>query len=536
METGTIGDIDPESIGLYSPSEGGLGAALWKGTPRDLVTQLLPALNLPTYSPLLNNLAQRFLLTTADVPAGKVAGGPSLTSMRVNRLVELGDAKDAWKLIALSKPDLVDEITLRQTAEAGLLSTESTNICSRLPEIIKSYKSPEWQKLLVVCQLMAKDTKAAQLTLDMLHTQNVQDETFFFIAERNIIAANKQLPRQLTPLKPLTLALIKLSDLPLPGEVFAHPDAALIPFLINMKAKDDNARLALADRAAERGLINAGQLEEVYASIAFTPAVLSNAFDSKETGSRLHALLYQAAIQDKTAPKHITLAVKFVETASPAGLNGAQGEVLEDMAGIVPATDENNASSAALARIYIASNKPQSALEWLKQAKHAAVGMPAVAASLKDVWPLAVLSGLELDSDYPQDLSKWLDTTLKPFDPKDNNHADRDIAASLLLLFDADGFAVPEDAWARVLSAPATERHTVPSAALLERLRAASNVGKRGEVVLFSLLLGGANADDPSFLATLDIIRALRLTGLTADAAALARETAARILAPPAKP
>ena len=243
VEVGTLSDISPESIGLFSTKEGGLGAAMWKGTSRSLVEHLLPVLDLPSFSPTLNNLAQRFLLTTADVPAGKPGNEPSLISLRVSDLIMLGDAKNAWKLVELAKPEQIDDVTLRKVIEAALVNSESANACAKLPDIIKNRSKTDWQEPLLVCQLMAKDTKAAQLTLDLMHTQNAKNDKLLYIAEHNIMGGAAELPRQLAPLKPLTLALLQLADLPLRGEVYAHPDTVVIPTLLTLKTKDDNARL-----------------------------------------------------------------------------------------------------------------------------------------------------------------------------------------------------------------------------------------------------------------------------------------------------
>src|SRR6185437_10711 len=67
VESTTLQNIDPEAIGLLAPEDGGLGASMWKGTSRELVERLLPALTLPTDAAALNELAERFLLTTANV-------------------------------------------------------------------------------------------------------------------------------------------------------------------------------------------------------------------------------------------------------------------------------------------------------------------------------------------------------------------------------------------------------------------------------------------------------------------------------------
>lgn len=282
--------------------------------------------------------------------------------------------------------------------------------------------------------------------------------------------------------------------------------------------------------------MTAAELEAVYGSIVFKPEVIANAVNSTEAGSRLHALLYQAAIQEKAPEKRIALSVKFLQSMTTAGLNGVEAQVLGDMIGTVQAAESYNSVSASVARIYLMAGNSQAADEWLKQAQQASASMPSVAIELQDYWPLVVLSGLSTDSDYIQTFGKWLDAMLKTPDPKNDNRAQREQAGSILLLFDAAGFAVPEEDWAKVITLPVTEKHTVPSAVLLERLQAASNTGRRGETVLYSLLLCGGNVDEPSFLATLAVIRALRLTGLTADASMLARETAALILASSGKP
>ena len=537
IESNPINSIDPESVGLLGPAEGGLGAAMWKGTPRSLVERLLPSVTLPLLSPTLNRLAARFLLTTASVPEGEISSAESLTSMRIEKLLMLGDSQNAWKLAQLTKPEQLDEITLRLVAEAALLSSERDNVCAKLPDIIKTHAGVEWQKLLLICQLRSGDTKAAQLTLDLLHAQNIKDDVYFSIVEKNVIAGFKQLPRQLTPLKPLTLALLRLTNLPLPGEIYVHPEATLIPELLAATPREDTAQLGLAERAAERGLLSATDLEGFYRKASFPAEVLATATNSSESGPRLHALLFQAALLGKTPEDHLTNAFKFMQVSTPTFLNGAGGQVLADMiAGITPAT-QFNTSSATIAHIYVVAGKPEVALEWMKLAKHASVGLPSVAAELLNLWPMSVYAGLESDADYNQDLQKWLDMLLKQTDPKGDNHIQKDQAASILLLLDVTGFAVSEEAWSKVADVPVFERHVMPPALLLERLRAASTTNHRGETVMLSFLLAAGNANDISLLATVEVVRALRLVGLTSDAASLARETAGLILAPPqAKP
>ena len=94
---------------------------------------------------------------------------------------------------------------------------------------------------------------------------------FFYLIEKNIIAGSKVLPKQLAPLNPRTLALLQLTGSDFPADVYAHPEAALIPTLLTTPSKDDAARLNLAEQAAARGIIAGTDLAAVYKSITAVP-------------------------------------------------------------------------------------------------------------------------------------------------------------------------------------------------------------------------------------------------------------------------
>jgi hypothetical protein len=199
------------------------------------------------------------------------------------------------------------------------------------------------------------------------------------------------------------------------------------------------------------------------------------------------------------------------------------------MMGDIPITDANAAAAPIAALLFVMGSRPKEALAWLKLARQAATNTPAIAIQLQNFWPLVVLAGLETDSDYSPYLHAWLAAGLK-----DADHTRREQIGDILALFEAAGFAVPEDAWAQVMDAEAAARRTVlPPIPLLDRLRAASYANHRGETVL--LALAAANSvpnEKPSVLPAVESVRALRVVGLTADALMLARETAAGLLSP----
>ena len=524
-----LANIDPDSVGLLASTASGLGANVWKGTSYVMAARLMASLNLPTLSATLNRLAQKLLLTTASPPEGANAQTAnltqSLTAIRIDRLVALGDAADAWKLTMAAKPELIDELTWQRVTENVLLSNQGDDVCTRLAGIMTTHTQLEWQKILMVCQLRAKDIKAAQVTLDLLHAQSVKDDIFMALVEKNLVGGAKQLPRQLTPLKPLNMALLRLIELPLPNEVYARPDAALIPALLEAKPKDDMARLTLAERAAERNLINSTALADIYRNVSFTGEQITGVLASGETGPRLHALLYQAMLIEKMPQRQIDEAIKFMQSANPALLMATASLLADMVSGIKPSADYYPYATA-MAELTMLAGKADAVQEWLALAKRGAIGMPSVAAALQTLWPVRVFSGYESDTDYAEGLKGWLDATVKPSDTPSGNKAMRDQTVTILSLLEAMGFAVPDEAWLKVLDAPSFDKRAAPPAWLIERLHAAAAANRRGEVILLALLMNNNGQPDLSHFVSIDTVRSLRINGLTADAASLATETA----------
>jgi len=518
--------VDPDTLGLLSPEVGGLGASMWENTPRAVVEKLLPEINLPTASPTLNSLARRLLLTAAATPVGAAGLSRTLTSVRLEKLLALGDVPEAWQLAMLAKPGRIDAITMRQVTEAVLIGPDSKDLCAKIPEIMSDAKSEEWQKALLLCQLRGGDPKAAGLSLDVMREQQVRDDVFIMLAARALSGGGSRLPRQLTPLRPLTLGVLRQIDAPLPPDLYARPDAVLIPELLLTKAEDEVLRLALAEKAAARGIISAAQLAAVYDSAALTPEAINSALSGNETGPRYRTLLYRAAAKEQAPAKRAEVIAKLVQSADPLFLAGAGGQALAEMAASIPAVAETNAYAAAMARLFAMAGKPDKALEWIKLANEAGKTLPNVAAEMQANWPLFVLSGLVTDAEYGAGIKNWLNAMLEGADKKTTEgRLRRQKTGNALMLFSAAGFAVPEDAWPRVMEVEVEGRRVqLPSPVLLERLQSAGQANRKGETVLLGIVLAGSGANDTAPFVLIETVRALRLAGFTADALSLARE------------
>ncbi len=528
-----LAQIDPEAVGLLAQDSGGLGASLWKDTSRALVDKLLPALGLPTASPTLNDLARRLLLTTAAVPdvPESYKSDRSLTALRAEKLLALGDVQEAWKLIGLVDPSRIDAITLRLLTEAALVGPESGPVCEKIPGFMAANSKGEdtgleWQKALIICKLRAKDDSAAQLGLDLLREQGAKDDVFLTLMNRNVLGGIKQLPRQLTPLRATNLAALRQLDLPLPPELYARPDAALIPELLLTKGKDDSARLALAERSAAKGLISAAQLAATYKSAIFTPEEIAGAFSNQEKTPRSRALTYQAVFHEQLPQKKIELAQKMLDGIDAEALTGGlvvlAAELVQDIA---PSSDYNTVS-AAMARLMALAGKTSQAQEWLKIVRGVTDRLPEIGKDYKKNWPLFVLSGLVPDGEYADGLKNWVEQTLAP-DEAASGRAQREKAGRVLLILAASGYAVPDALWTRVIEALPPSKQMVAAPILTERLNVAAEAGRKGETVLLSLLIATDGASAAPLSAVTDTLRALRQVGLKAEAMGLAREAIA---------
>jgi hypothetical protein len=496
---------------------------MWKGTPRAVAEKLVSVATL-TNSPVLNVLMRRLLASPAEPLTlstdGKDVEAQSLTAMRVEKLALFSDTEAAWSLAGHAGPGLVDDVTFRYAAGAQLAS-DADPICKNLDALSKARPNIDWRKSIAVCALREQNAKIAGDALNLLSADVPRDDMFLEVANKDIPGDGKMLPHQLTPLSAEMLALLRLTGLPLPGEVYGHPDFALVPALLQAPARQDAARLGLAERAASRGIIAPGELETIYRAAAFTPDQLAAPGATGEAGARLRALLYQAAFAAKQTGDKASLAVRFVQSAPPELLNGA-GSIAADMAGTISATASPNA--AYLAQIYMLAGKGDLALDWLRVAKHD----PLQAAQVQLLWPQIALSGLEASGDFAADFAAWLDGTLKSSDPAADMRATLNFASAQTLLLDAAGFPVPETAWSHFFVASHNEKHVALQPVFLERLQAAGSAGRRAETIALSVALAGDS--DISLPAAVSIVRALRSAGYNNEAGQVAQQTIALML------
>ncbi|MGE0109865.1 MAG: hypothetical protein AB7S81_08940 [Bdellovibrionales bacterium] len=539
IEQAPIAKIGSESIGVLSNSTGGLGADMWQGTSRRMIDRLLPALELPVASPALNDLAVRFLLTAAAVPDDRQQGIgplPDLTSIRVDKLLALGEVPSAWALSNQIKEGKLDDLSLRRLTHAALLRRYADKVCPSIPDLIAAQSAAgktasEWQKALIFCQIKDDNKSAVTLGLDLLKEQKVKNDPFMQLVERNYLKKGKAIPKEMTPLQPLDLALLRHLGKTLPKELYQRASAVNVPDLLAGEAESDWWKLHLAEEEALRGQITAEQLIKVYQGISFSTKDFEKPLMSQQEGAQAHALYYQTALKQTNISARLQIIMKFLSKVSDRDLAGTMGLVLADLAKSIPVSEENGIFAAQGVRLYALAGDPDQAMKWRSVAKKFALNFAEVGVQLAARWPVFVFSGLEADGDYAQGMADWLFVSLTPGTPTQERQR-RSYAGEVLLLLSAAGYAVPEEAWLRMTEAPPLQKGTVTSPVLLERLERVGATERKGETVLLSLILAGSEGEELSLAAQAGIVRALRLAGLEADAQRVAREAVASLKIP----
>ncbi len=557
----TLGELDANSVGLLDASAGGLGIRMWKGTPRSLVETVLPSLPGAPQSMAGRDLYRRLLLSAAETPAGPPGKGlPSLVAMRVGRLLAQGDVVSAQGLLRIVPRRLDEASIVMARAEVAFLMNDNAGACSDVGANLGRQPGIFWREAQVFCQLLAGDTAGANIGAGLLQEQGVMDAPFFALAR--MLAGDKGVAvNGLEKPSPLHLAMMRAARVQVPPAVVTDGAPAVLRAVALAPNADLDTRLEAAEQAEMRGALDADTLRQIYLSVNFTPEELSGALSTSEklSGPRGRALLYRAARGQKVASAQAEILSRAFALARKHGRLPTAVRVFEPvLAGIEPgddlawfAVEAGRASyvvgafEAAAKWLALATAKPTAGAERSGDAsKENAVRLPNDLA----LWPMAQIVALarvpEANSAAAAAVpangptaavapgAVVIADTGTPALPVDDSRAVFDMAAfdrwwqaaavlgsdvraqraaRLLALSEALGARVGDDAWARLITAPAPGPVTLPSPGLMAGLDHAAAAGRVGETVLLALKALGTDAPSKVDIRVLaPVVRALK--------------------------
>ena len=513
---GPIGALDPSAVGTLYDADGGLGVEMWRGSPRPLVETLIPLLPAVTRSAAQQSLARRLLLTAATVPEGEMKAR-SLLGLRLERLVAMGMADEARALGRAMAASIPDPVLQRALIDAWWIVGDDSAACDRLSQLVRDDPDPHWLKGLTVCQVAAGQQTEFGLAQALLRDQGIDDTTYFSVA--TALTNPKGAVASLAYPQPLYLAMLRAGRKPIPPDALKGAG----PAALAMIARSDNAapdlRVAAAEQAEANGALAASALAGLYGEVK----VDSASQPTVDKSPRAAALLYQNAHRQ-------TVAVARAEALRRVWAQARERHLFETAARttvamtreLQPAPELVFFGAEAARALLAAGDSPAAGAWWRFLRQRAEVGDSDAAQAADGLWPLVAIAGAAPTGWDEAGFRGWRD---RPGEATAEARTQQ--AAIALVLMDAAGVPVPPERWQDYYGASAPADGAGVSPALWRGLTVAAEGGRRGETVLFALLIlgpGGPRTADPIALAA--VASALRRVGLEADARALALEAA----------
>lgn len=520
IEVDRLGGGLMETAGPLQPAEGGLGLDLWSGSDRDSLVRLLAAAPRNLESPALRDLAVRLLLSSATPPsAGGSAAPGALLRARVALLRDLGAFDGLRRLLQALPRDADDDPELaRVRVEAALLQRDRAEACREARAGIERFPLIAfWQEALIYCQISEGEEAAANIGLALLREAGDGDPELLRLAEAALGLGEP--PEPLRP-EPLVLAYLAALDRPPPPAMVERAPAGLQPVLARQSRLEPALRLQLAESAADAGALRPRSLAEIYERERFSSEELLRPLQAGRAlgGPRGRALLYKGAWRTRVPDERAALLGALHEEAAAEGLELAALRVAEPLLlELAPSADLIGAAPLAV-RSLLLTGRLEASAAWIAVLRSAAAaGNPQAQAHYAAIWPLARVAGLE--GEGLLDPQRWAAQRAALEDPL---RVERELALlrNLLGALEEGPIAGLPPLLARVGGvAP-------PSPAALYGLRGAAAAGRRGETVLYSLLLlgeGPPGQAHPEALA--EVAGALATVGLGTEARAIAVES-----------
>ena len=390
IDVGNLGAPDTSQVGLIGQGEGGLSPAMWEGTSAETAANLLASDPRATRSPALQGLARRLLLSEAKPPAGQLPEGQSFLSLRLKRLLALGDFDSVLQLSNPVAPTAQNDSELRVRAETYLLRNDEASACGLAGRMRRVVTDPYWAKLGAFCDVRAGNVPAAELAVGLLRSQGYEDPAFYALYDWLVIPPGKQKPvapakhakgkktakaKATKPEPPrvppkgdgtvLSFAMLRAAKLPLPEEAVSKP-ATLHALALDEKNVAPEQRLAAATDAAAFGVLSPPALHDLYGSETLSPAAAADPVGSSAglPSSQALAVAVRAVEQAQTPADQIHAARAGYQAALSRGYGPLFAKLVQPaLAKLVP-DPALSAEIPGLVEILLAAGSSDLAYSW----------------------------------------------------------------------------------------------------------------------------------------------------------------------------
>lgn len=565
-----LDSLDPSSPGILTQANGGFPGTMWQGSDRRALVALMPRMPIGKGSPAMRSLAERLLLSEAQVPEGSSKNIYDVFQARVDRLVAAGYGAEIADLFG-RVPDKIPGAALAHArVDALLLAGSADAACDEALNANQRSEEASWLETVAYCKLLKGDANGAGFTADMLRETGAGDPDFFallgWLSQPAEARGDRPKLANSVPLTPLRLAMLKASGSEVAVATLEQASPIVLVAVANDKDLPSEVKLEAAERAARSGAIGARDLAAAYAGVTLNAPDLVDPVTAAagQPGGRGGALLYQAAMQapdavtklkilqaiwarakadgsyllaarvNAEATKSLLQAPAAPEPAAPPpeaaepALDGAPVPLVPDAAVVEPPTapepveipQELVAAAPDIVRALLAAGEVEVARAWYAVIGDQASGGDANATVTQaQLWPLMVVADPESRFDEPLFDGWWRNQSSL-------GSADRSRrGTALMAVLEGLGQSVPQAFWGGLYMGAEAADVRMPPLPVWRGLNAAAQAGRLGETVLLSLvILGdpGPGKANPAVLA--DVLKALSKVGLEHDARALALE------------
>jgi len=368
IETAPLAPVDATWAGTLGPNDGAFPETMWQGTSRSLVAGRLAQLR-PTASPVLQDLARRLLLSTAKPPGGEdPPAGPSLATVRLERLVALGQIDGAMAIADLVQTKGDPQPLDRLRVELHFAANDVEGACGAVQAAIGRYQDFWWDRALIACQALRGDQAKASVGLSLLQERKAPRDTVFDA----LVAAvgNRKLKVERLPdPTPIRVALLAAAKLPLPPEALQAASPAVLHQWATNPSVPAEARLSAAERAAALGAIGLDELRKLYAAIPPTSTERKAALvRAAAENPRARAVIYTVAKDEPAAAVRAELIAALLDAGRKHGFFLLMARLTAPILREIRPSPELDWFAPAASRALYGAGEAQAAERWLSLA------------------------------------------------------------------------------------------------------------------------------------------------------------------------
>lgn len=549
VETGSLSELDPASLGTLRPDSGGLPADIWAGTERPVIAELLRRLPVGQPSPAINQMLEKLLLSAVEIPPAQSEDASDILAIRIEKLAETGKLDLLLSFLAQIAPNQESERVRLVRVNAYLLDGNVDGACSVARSARTFGISPGWVRILAFCDALAGDENSALRSVSLLEETGASPPGYRRLIEGLLfdeqndsdeVPSLDAFESDAAELAPLYLALYARLNQPPPVELVERSGSRLVAASFATRSDiPPDLRLPVAIRAATGGYYSSENLGQLLMALDYTDAdnpLLPRA-SAGETGDEAgFSDNADPAVQDMRGDGYLLLsafdAADIFDEAKILGalwrriVSGARVPLMAGaMAERVGAHDvrewPNSFQRVAFSTALYAGRRDMAerSYRWL-QLEADGIDLSA-GQELARIWPLAVVAQIDPRLRYRErDAELWW----RSMDGLDMDRRAHQATVAFGLL-EALGYRVPQRLWDQILLAPAPADEAAPPLGIWRQLLIAGDAGRTGEAMALSTIaLGdqGPAATGSTILST--ALGALSQVGLDDDARQIALE------------